>query len=166
MDDSKACRSMTCKLITETYQSYNVCCHQANDGEEALHMVQQNMKKNQLESKETATETDDYNFNNDNHKFKYMSKVNTKTLINCINCQENNMYDIIFMDYQMPVMNGPTSIKEIRALGFQGKIIGLTGSSMSKDVEIMHNAGADNVLLKPVNDLSLETIIREVYNSK
>ena len=150
---------MTCKLITETYQSFNVCCHQASDGEEALHMVQQNMKKNQLESKET----DDYNFKNNNHK---LSKVNTKTLINCINCQENNMYDIIFMDYQMPVMNGPTSIKEIRALGFQGKIIGLTGSSMSKDVEIMHNAGADNVLLKPVNDLSLETIIREVYNSK
>ena len=38
-----------------------------------------------------------------------------------------SMFDIIFMDNIMTTMNGPEAAEAIRALGYRGKIVGLTG---------------------------------------
>jgi len=34
------------------------------------------------------------------------------------------VYDVILMDFFMPEMNGPDAVKEIRALGYQGIVLG------------------------------------------
>jgi CheY-like chemotaxis protein len=34
------------------------------------------------------------------------------------------VYDVILMDFFMPEMNGPDAVKEIRALGYQGTVLG------------------------------------------
>ena len=59
-------------------------------------------------------------------------------------------YDVILMDYQMPNMDGPTAISMIRALGYTGVILGLTGNVLAIDQDSMVNAGADGVLIKPL----------------
>ena len=58
-------------------------------------------------------------------------------------------YDVILMDYQMPNMDGPTAIRELRRLGFSGLIFGLTGNAIECDKMEMMAAGADKVFIKP-----------------
>eukprot|EP01037_Dinobryon_pediforme_P031109 gene31109-35462_t len=58
-------------------------------------------------------------------------------------------YDVILMDYQMPNMDGPTAIRELRRLGFRGLIFGLTGNAIECDKMEMMAAGADKVFIKP-----------------
>lgn len=53
------------------------------------------------------------------------------------------------MDYEMPVMNGPTAAKEIRDLGSDVFIVGVTGNMLNEDVEFFMANGA-NVVLQPV----------------
>ena len=60
-------------------------------------------------------------------------------------------YDLILMDYQMPNMDGPTAISEIRSLGYKNPILGLTGNALQKDMDHMVACGADAVLLKPLS---------------
>jgi CheY-like chemotaxis protein len=64
-------------------------------------------------------------------------------------------YDTILMDHEMPVMDGPTSVKRMRDLGCQSFIVGITGNVLPEDIAIFKRSGADNVLPKPfhLNDL-------------
>ena len=57
--------------------------------------------------------------------------------------------DIILMDFVMPNMDGPTATRELRALGYRGMIIGVTGNALPADVDIFLKAGATCVLTKP-----------------
>jgi len=61
----------------------------------------------------------------------------------------NQKPDIILMDFVMPIMDGPTATKELRAFGYKGIIIGVTGNALPRDVELFLNAGATCVLTKP-----------------
>lgn len=67
-----------------------------------------------------------------------------------LNCNDKN-YDIIFMDFMMPNMDGPQATREIRALGYKGLIIGVTGNMMPTDVDYFMNSGADTILPKPLS---------------
>jgi len=58
-------------------------------------------------------------------------------------------FDLILMDFMMPVMDGPTAIKEIRRLGYKGLIFGLTGNVLDSDKDLMLTNGANFVLFKP-----------------
>ena len=60
-------------------------------------------------------------------------------------------FDIIFMDIQMPVMDGYTAIREIRKLPTSAMtaIIALTASAFQEDVERALSAGATGFIAKP-----------------
>jgi CheY-like chemotaxis protein len=62
-------------------------------------------------------------------------------------------YDAILMDSEMPNMCGPEATREMRALGYSGPIIGVTGNEDHTD---FNEAGADLVLMKPVNLASVK----------
>lgn len=74
-------------------------------------------------------------------------------------------YDIIFMDMQMPVMDGLEATKQIRALGTAKAktipIIAMTANAFKEDVEACKNAGMNNHLGKPV---SVDALINMVSN--
>jgi CheY-like chemotaxis protein len=58
-------------------------------------------------------------------------------------------YDLILMDYQLPIMDGPSAISDIRNLGYYGgAILGLTDNALQDDIDHMVTCGADAVLLK------------------
>jgi len=63
------------------------------------------------------------------------------------------LFDTILMDYEMPIMDGPTATQQLRDLGCQAHIIGVTGNVLADDVAYFKSHGADHVLPKPV-DLS------------
>ena len=62
-----------------------------------------------------------------------------------------NKYDLILMDYEMPVMNGPTATKLLRELGHTIPIIGLTGNVLQEDNEVFMSHGTNAVLHKPLS---------------
>jgi CheY-like chemotaxis protein len=63
--------------------------------------------------------------------------------------ENGNYYDTILLDHEMPVLNGPTAAKEMRKLGFDALIVGVTGNLMREDVEYFKEYGANEVLPKP-----------------
>ena len=75
------------------------------------------------------------------------------------------LYDFILMDYQMLIMDGPAAISAIRALGYEGVILGLTGNVLAVDQDVMVRAGAQAVLTKPLDiDILWNTLQRMLKN--
>lgn len=59
-------------------------------------------------------------------------------------------YDLILMDYEMPILNGPKATQRLRELGCSAIVIGVTGNVLPEDCELFKQHGADAVLPKPV----------------
>ena len=75
-----------------------------------------------------------------------------------------NAYDIIFMDIQMPVMNGYETVKAIRnpetpIKKHDSVIIALTANAMKSDREKCLQSGMDDYLPKPFNSTDLQKMI-------
>jgi CheY-like chemotaxis protein len=82
--------------------------------------------------------------------------------------RKQNEYDLIFMDIQMPVMNGMEATKEI--LHYEQvnhlkhiPIIALTANALAGDRERYIEAGMDNYIPKPINLADLRNLI-EMYH--
>lgn len=78
---------------------------------------------------------------------------------------EDGYYDIIFMDVQMPVMNGYEATRAIRSLpGSYPKkvpILAMTANAFAEDVELSRSAGMNEHIAKPL-DLNklIDSIVR------
>lgn len=51
----------------------------------------------------------------------------------------------------MPQMGGPEATEKIRAMGYSGIIIALTGNALQEDVQHFLDKGADAVMTKPLD---------------
>ncbi|MFN3557300.1 MAG: response regulator [Bacteroidales bacterium] len=80
---------------------------------------------------------------------------------------QNNQYDIILMDGQMPKMDGFETTRKIRELeqskenGDRIPIIAITGYAIPGDKERFLQAGMDDYVSKPIDEFKLVTIIKE-----
>ena len=75
-------------------------------------------------------------------------------------CERGEAPDAITMDFEMPVMNGPTATKKLRELGCTCLIVGVTGNVLPEDVQHFKSHGATHVLVKP---LVVETFEELLY---
>ena len=76
----------------------------------------------------------------------------------------NRMYDVILMDFVMPNMDGPTATHKIRALGYSGPILGVTGNTLESDVKHFMLCGANAVIPKPF-DLNLFKVLMKEHKA-
>ncbi|MBL0340830.1 MAG: response regulator transcription factor [Bacteroidetes bacterium] len=72
--------------------------------------------------------------------------------------------DILFMDINMPMLNGIETTRQIVLNNFAGKIIALTMMDDPNSVTDMFRAGADGYLLKNTSFLELQEAINCVCN--
>eukprot|EP00299_Pterocystis_sp_00344_P016955 c8511_g1_i2.p1 GENE.c8511_g1_i2~~c8511_g1_i2.p1 ORF type:complete len:674 (+),score=99.73 c8511_g1_i2:133-2154(+) len=67
---------------------------------------------------------------------------------------------VVFMDQEMPVMDGLQASKLLREHMFPGKIVGITGNTSEDQIAAFIKAGADRVLSKPITrDMISETLV-------
>lgn len=73
----------------------------------------------------------------------------------------DNKFDLVFMDYRMPELNGPETTKIIRKQE-QNKhlpIIGLTAHAMPEEKRLIIEAGMNDCITKPIDEKQLLNII-------
>jgi CheY-like chemotaxis protein len=75
---------------------------------------------------------------------------NGQECVNLILASEHH-YEFILMDYEMPILDGPSAAHRIREHKCDILIIGLTGNVLPEDQEYFIRQGANMVLPKPVN---------------
>jgi CheY-like chemotaxis protein len=61
------------------------------------------------------------------------------------------LFDIILIDDNMPFINGSDAVQLLRASGYRGKILGITGDVDEESVRRFIGKGVNEVLCKPVN---------------
>jgi two-component system sensor histidine kinase BarA len=76
---------------------------------------------------------------------------------------QDHSFDLIFMDIQMPEMDGVTTLKQLRQLKRHGQtpVIAVTAHAMAGERERLLAEGMDDYLTKPIEEAILEqTLIR------
>jgi len=85
--------------------------------------------------------------------------------IEAVDAVTNTNYDLIFMDVQMPQMDGFSATRQIREMETKSPgdikipIIAMTANVMGKDKEDCLKAGMDDYLSKPITPDSLRKIL-------
>jgi len=82
-----------------------------------------------------------------------------------VNSLENLPFDLVFMDCQMPVMDGYDATRQIRlpeskVLNRDIPIIAMTANSMQGDREKCLSVGMDDFISKPVNPMKVEEALK------
>lgn len=78
-------------------------------------------------------------------------------------------FDLVLMDMQMPVMDGLTAVRRIRASGAPGHdapIIMMTANALPEHLEASRLAGADVHLPKPITAATLMTAVNEAFAAR
>ncbi len=81
---------------------------------------------------------------------------------------KTEIFSLIFMDIQMPVMDGISALKEIKRLPVNNNtpIIAVTAHALSGEKEKMHQQGFNAYMTKPLDETMLRHIIYEYCDFK
>ena len=89
---------------------------------------------------------------------------NGKIAVEKVEASPKGSYDLIFMDIQMPVMNGYEATAAIRSLpGEKGKlpIVAMTANAFAEDVQLAKNTGMNGHIAKPLDMNKLSDVLKK-----
>ena len=71
----------------------------------------------------------------------------------------DNVFDLVFMDMQMPVMSGLEALTKMREADYQAPVVMLTANAMQDEQEKCFQAGCNGFLVKPIDEIKMyETV--------
>lgn len=85
--------------------------------------------------------------------------------VECLEAYRSGEYDVIFMDCNMPRIDGYEATRRIRAMESGGKripIVALTARAMQGDRERCLDAGMDSYIAKPIRPSDIENALKEL----
>lgn len=98
--------------------------------------------------------------------FEIQTVENGKLAVEAVeNCPEDKLFDLIFMDIQMPEMDGLDATRAIRNMASPKRdipIIALTANAMSSDKKQYLEIGMNDFVSKPIDQSSLNEAIKRV----
>ncbi|EFX03510.1 osmolarity two-component system protein sln1 [Grosmannia clavigera kw1407] len=77
------------------------------------------------------------------------------------NMEKNQMFDVIFMDIQMPNLDGLQSTRLIRQMGYSAPIVALTAFSEESNVKECMESGMNEFLSKPIRRPALKQVLQK-----
>ena len=77
------------------------------------------------------------------------------------NMEKNQRFDVIFMDIQMPNLDGLQSTRLIRKMGYSAPIVALTAFSEESNVKECMESGMDEFLSKPIRRPALKQVLQK-----
>ena len=69
------------------------------------------------------------------------------------------MFDVVFMDHEMPLKTGSEATSELRGKGFEGRIVGVTGNAGTAQKEKFLSSGADEIIVKPLSKEAIAAVL-------
>jgi len=75
--------------------------------------------------------------------------------------EHHQHFDLIFMDIQMPNLDGLQSTRLIRQMGYKEPIVALTAFSEESNVKECMESGMDEFLAKPIRRPALKKVLRK-----
>jgi osomolarity two-component system sensor histidine kinase SLN1 len=75
--------------------------------------------------------------------------------------EKNQSFDVIFMDVQMPNVDGLQSTRLIREMGYKSPIVALTAFSEESNVKECIDSGMDEFLAKPIRRPALKQVLKK-----
>ncbi|WP_322892270.1 hybrid sensor histidine kinase/response regulator [Yoonia sp. 72] len=79
---------------------------------------------------------------------------------------QQESFDLVLMDLQMPVMDGLAATRAIRALGIELPIVGLTANAFAEDRQRCLDAGMTDFMAKPVTRDKLGSVLRSFRSAQ
>jgi CheY-like chemotaxis protein len=144
VDDSK----LILRVTSKTLSSLGVVCHTALDGKQAVEMIRKVCRRTSLPLAPSSIDIDSEecgvkvspgaspSCSGTRGRTSSASVVdktpNPNIATPCL--WNNNYFDLVMLDKQMPVMDGLQTCRELRQVGYAGTIIGVTGSCMPSEV--------------------------------
>ncbi len=96
--------------------------------------------------------------------------VNGQDAVNKFEASDPGRYDVIFMDVQMPVMNGYEATRAIRASSHKDAknipIIAMTANAFDDDVKAALESGMNAHLAKPIDMTKLKQLIAKIRDGR
>ena len=89
---------------------------------------------------------------------------NGQEALDCI--EKNSDYALIFMDINMPVLDGITTTKKLREKNFKKPIISLSANVIDEEKKVFKKAGMDASLNKPIVVDELDAILERYMTKK
>ena len=80
--------------------------------------------------------------------------------------KRKNVYDIIFMDHMMPVMDGVETVRHIREMGYDNPIVALTANALVGQMEMFLENGFDDFISKPIDVRQLNSILNKFVRDR
>lgn len=87
--------------------------------------------------------------------------------VEAVHAVQSGNYDLVFMDIQMPEMDGLTAtrhIREGRAIA-QPKIIAMTAGALTVDRDVCLHAGMNDFIAKPIEMDALRECLKRIQDS-
>jgi signal transduction histidine kinase/CheY-like chemotaxis protein len=85
---------------------------------------------------------------------------NGQIAVDMIDSESN--YDLVFMDVQMPIMDGYTATRLLREKGYNKLVIcGLSANALQGDKDLAMEAGMSDYLTKPLQMIEMEQLLKQ-----
>ncbi len=106
----------------------------------------------------------------DSMGFVVEKAVDGSKALECVKSHPAGYYDLIFMDIQMPMMNGYEATKAIRSLADLGKanvpIVAMTANAFDEDKKAAFAAGMDGHIAKPISVDEIVKTLNTIFADK